>query len=51
MLDVASPLWFEVCAPILAPNGTYQPIGHAQFGKATGRMGGRIVGSLPVFIR
>ena len=26
------------------------PIGHAHFGKATGRMGGRIVGSLPVFI-
>jgi NADPH:quinone reductase-like Zn-dependent oxidoreductase len=26
------------------------PIGHANFGKATGRMGGRIVGSLPIFV-
>jgi NADPH:quinone reductase-like Zn-dependent oxidoreductase len=26
------------------------PIGHANFGKATGRMGGRIVGSLPAFV-
>lgn len=50
ILDVASTLWFDVCAPILTPTGTYQPIGHAQFGKATGRMGGRVVGSLPVFI-
>jgi NADPH:quinone reductase-like Zn-dependent oxidoreductase len=50
ILDVASTLWFDVCAPILTPTGRYQPIGHAHFGKATGRMGGRIVGSLPVFI-
>lgn len=50
VLDIASNLWFDVCAPILTPKGTYQPIGHAHFGKATGRMGGRIMGSLPAFI-
>jgi len=49
ILDVASTLWFDVCAPILAPAGIYRPIGHAKFGKATGRMGGRIVGMLPAF--
>jgi NADPH:quinone reductase-like Zn-dependent oxidoreductase len=50
ILDVASTLWFDVCAPILTPAGTYVPIGHADFGRATGRMGGRILGSLPLFI-
>jgi NADPH:quinone reductase-like Zn-dependent oxidoreductase len=50
ILDVASNLWFDVCAPILTPTGAYVPIGHAHFGKATGRMGGRIVGSLPLFV-
>jgi NADPH:quinone reductase-like Zn-dependent oxidoreductase len=50
ILDVASNWWFDVCAPILTPTGTYQPIGHAHFGKAKGRMGGRIVGSMPVFV-
>jgi NADPH:quinone reductase-like Zn-dependent oxidoreductase len=50
ILDVASTLWFDVCAPALTPAGTYLPIGHAHFGKATGRMGGRIVGSLPMFV-
>lgn len=50
ILDVASTLWFDVCAPILTPGGTYVPIGHADFGRATGRMGGRILGSLPLFI-
>jgi len=50
ILDVASNLWFDVCAPALTPTGSYVPIGHAHFGKATGRMGGRIVGSLPVFV-
>jgi NADPH:quinone reductase-like Zn-dependent oxidoreductase len=29
ILDVASNLWFDVCAPILTPTGTYLPIGHA----------------------
>jgi NADPH:quinone reductase-like Zn-dependent oxidoreductase len=50
ILDVASNLWFDVCAPILTPTGMYQPIGHAHFGKAKGRMGGRVVGSMPVFV-
>jgi NADPH:quinone reductase-like Zn-dependent oxidoreductase len=50
ILDVASTLWFDVCAPILTPAGVYQPIGHAHFGRATGRMGGRVVGSLPMFV-
>lgn len=50
ILDVASNLWFDSSAPALAPSGTYLPIGHAHFGKATGRMGGRIVGSLPSFV-
>lgn len=50
ILDVASTLWFDVCAPILMPGGTYVPIGHADFGRATGRMGGRVLGSLPLFI-
>jgi NADPH:quinone reductase-like Zn-dependent oxidoreductase len=50
ILDVFSNLWFDVCAPSLTPTGVYQPIGHANYGKATGRMGGRIVGSLPLFV-
>lgn len=50
ILDVASNLWFDVCAPSLTPTGTYLPIGHAHFGKATGRTGGRFLGSLPVFV-
>jgi len=50
ILDVASTWWFDVCARALTPGGTYMPIGHAHFGRATGRMGGRIVGSLPSFI-
>jgi NADPH:quinone reductase-like Zn-dependent oxidoreductase len=50
ILDVASTWWFDVCAHALTPGGTYLPIGHAHFGRATGRMGGRVVGSLPVFV-
>lgn len=50
ILDVASTWWSDVCAHLLTPTGTYMPIGHAHFGKATGRMGGRIMGSLPAFI-
>jgi NADPH:quinone reductase-like Zn-dependent oxidoreductase len=34
----------------LTPTGAYLPIGHAHYGKATGRMSGRIVGGLPYFI-
>jgi len=50
ILDVASTWWSDVCGHALTPTGTYLPIGHAHFGRATGRMGGRIVGSLPAFV-
>lgn len=50
ILDIASTLWFDVSMPILSPGGAYFPIGHAHYGKATGRMGGRILGMLPAFI-
>jgi NADPH:quinone reductase-like Zn-dependent oxidoreductase len=50
ILDVASTLWFNTCAQTLTPSGAYVPIGHAHFGRATGRMGGRVVGSLPTFV-
>jgi NADPH:quinone reductase-like Zn-dependent oxidoreductase len=50
ILDVATTLWEGSYKRVLAPNGMYVPIGHAHFGKAPGRMGGRIVGSLPYFI-
>jgi len=50
ILDVASTLSDELAKPLLAPNGVYVPIGHAHFGRARGRMGGRVVGSLPYFI-
>jgi NADPH:quinone reductase-like Zn-dependent oxidoreductase len=50
ILDVASTWWSDVCAHLLTPTGSYMPIGHAHFGKATGRMGGRVVGSMPSFI-
>jgi NADPH:quinone reductase-like Zn-dependent oxidoreductase len=50
IVDVASTWWSDVCAHLLTPTGTYMPIGHAHFGRATGRMGGRIVGSLPAFV-
>jgi NADPH:quinone reductase-like Zn-dependent oxidoreductase len=35
---------------VLKPGGVYVPIGHAHFGRARGRMGGRVVGGLPYFI-
>jgi NADPH:quinone reductase-like Zn-dependent oxidoreductase len=35
---------------VLAPGGRYMPIGHADYGRAPGRLGGRVVGSLPYFI-
>lgn len=50
VLDVASNWWFDVCEPILAAGGAYIPIGHSHFGRAQGRMGGRVVGSLPAFV-
>ena len=50
ILDVASNLSLDVCKDRLTPTGAYVPIGHAHYGRASGRMGGRIVGSLPYFV-
>jgi len=50
ILDVASNLSPDVCKPALAETGDYMQIGHAHFGRAPGRNGGRIVGSLPYFV-
>ena len=50
ILDVASTLSADAGKAHLTPTGNYVPIGHAHFGKAKGRMGGRIVGSLPYFV-
>ena len=50
ILDVASTLSHGAYKHMLAPDGVYVPIGHAHFGRVDGRMGGRIVGSLPYFI-
>ena len=50
ILDVASTLSHGAYKRILATDGVYVPIGHAHYGRARGRMGGRIVGSLPYFI-
>jgi len=50
ILDVASTLSHGAYKRILATGGVYMPIGHAHYGRARGRMGGRIVGSLPYFI-
>jgi NADPH:quinone reductase-like Zn-dependent oxidoreductase len=50
ILDVASNLSPDTCKPALAERGDYIPIGHAHFGRAPGRNGGRIVGSLPYFV-
>jgi len=50
ILDVASNLSPDACKPALAQRGDYVPIGHAHFGRAPGRNGGRVVGSLPYFI-
>jgi NADPH:quinone reductase-like Zn-dependent oxidoreductase len=35
---------------VLKPNGRYIAIGHADYGRAPGRLGGRIVGSVPYFV-
>ena len=50
ILDVASNLSHDACKPVLTEGADYMQIGHAHFGKAPGRNGGRIVGSLPYFI-
>lgn len=50
ILDVASNLSREACEAVLTEGADYVPIGHAHFGRAPGRNGGRIVGSLPYFV-
>lgn len=50
ILDVATNLSEEACKVALAQGGDYVPIGHAHFGRAPGRHGGRIVGGLPYFV-
>jgi NADPH:quinone reductase-like Zn-dependent oxidoreductase len=35
---------------VLTAGGRYTPIGHADYGRTRGRLGGRIVGSLPYFM-
>lgn len=50
ILDVASNLSHDACEAVLTEGADYVPIGHAHFGKAPGRNGGRILGSLPYFI-
>jgi len=36
-------------AHVLTEDGRYMPIGHADYGRAPGRLGGRVVGSVPYF--
>ena len=50
ILDVASNLSHDVCKHALTAGGDYVPIGHAHFGRAPGRNGGRIVGGIPYFV-
>jgi NADPH:quinone reductase-like Zn-dependent oxidoreductase len=50
IVDIASNLSRTACERALTPTGTYAPIGHAFFGKATGRNGGRFVGPMPYFL-
>ena len=50
ILDVVALRKPEEYRSVLAPGGRYMPIGHADYGRAPGRLGGRVVGSLPYFI-
>ena len=50
IVDVVSLLRPREYRHALTFNGRYIPIGHAHYGKATGRLGGRIVGSMPYFV-
>jgi NADPH:quinone reductase-like Zn-dependent oxidoreductase len=34
----------------MTTGGRYIPIGHADYGRAAGRLGGRVLGSIPVFM-
>jgi NADPH:quinone reductase-like Zn-dependent oxidoreductase len=50
ILDVASNLSRDACQAVLGEGADYLEIGHAHFGRAPGRHGGRIVGGLPYFV-
>ena len=50
IVDIASTLAHDACERALTPTGSYMLIGHAFFGKAPGRHGGRFVGPLPYFM-
>ena len=50
IVDVASNLSHDICKHVLTDGGEYLPIGHAHFGRAQGRNGGRVVGALPYFV-
>jgi NADPH:quinone reductase-like Zn-dependent oxidoreductase len=50
IMDVAGLLTPKQYEHVLRPKGRYIPIGHADYGRAPGRLGGRIVGSVPYFV-
>jgi NADPH:quinone reductase-like Zn-dependent oxidoreductase len=50
ILDVASNLSHDACKAALTEGADYILIGHAHFGRAPGRNGGRIVGGIPYFM-
>ena len=50
IVDVVGLLRRKDYQHVLTPNGHYIPIGHADYGRAPGRLGGRIVGSVPYFV-
>jgi NADPH:quinone reductase-like Zn-dependent oxidoreductase len=50
VLDVVGLLRPREYRHVLKPGGRYMPIGHADYGRAPGRLGGRIVGSVPYFM-
>jgi NADPH:quinone reductase-like Zn-dependent oxidoreductase len=50
IVDVVGLLKPKQYRHVLTPKGHYMPIGHADYGRAPGRLGGRIVGSVPYFV-
>jgi NADPH:quinone reductase-like Zn-dependent oxidoreductase len=50
IMDVVALRKPKEVAHLLTAGGRYTPIGHADYGRATGRLGGRIFGSLPYFV-
>lgn len=50
ILDIPTLLFPKEYQHALTTVGRYVAIGHADYGKATGRLGGRIVGSMPYFV-